>query len=343
MVKQIKSGVAVSKLFPATRLRSLSPCGPIILLVMLAMIAPARAAQWTMVDPSPRASVAAHSVRGFVADVAKMSGGSLVLSAAPLAAGTAQAALLTELAAGRLPVALVPLSALEATDAVVAMDRVPYLASNFIDGAKLWRVLRPYVRDLLKSKGITLLYAVPSPPPSPLSRKPLMQMSAWRDSSVVLNAPAISGFARAVGSSTVAGGSARERLGADSDAVVFQSAPISVADKAWEYATNFLPAPAWFPKQLIVASSRQLAALSAMERDAVFDAADAARRLVWAASEQATGDGVQKLRDYGIKTREPSVDVLIRLEALGRGLLFQWSDGAGEIGAQLVEAYYAIR
>jgi len=333
----------VSKLFPAERLRSLRPCGPIILLVILVMIAPAHAAQWTMANPSPPASFAAHSVGGFVAGVTKMSGGSLVLSAAPVAAGTSQAGLLKELAAGRSPLAVVPLSALEATDPVVAMDRVPYLASNFIDGAKLWRVLRPYVRDLLKSKGITLLYAVPSPPPSPLSRKPLMQMSAWHDSSVVLNAPAISGFARAVGSSTVAGGRARERLGADSDAVVFQSAPISVADKAWEYATHYLPAPAWFPKQLVVANSRQLAALSAMERDAVFDAADAARRLVWAASEQATGDGVQKLRDYGIKTREPSVDVLIQLEAMGRGLLFQWSDGAGEIGAQLVEAYYAIR
>jgi TRAP-type C4-dicarboxylate transport system substrate-binding protein len=333
----------VSKLFLATRLRLLSPYAPITLLVMLAMIAPARAAQWSMADPSPPASVAAHSVRGFVAAVTKMSGGSLVPTAAPPAAGTSQAGLLTELAAGRLPLALVPLSALEATDPVVAVDRVPYLASNFVDGAKLWRVLRPYVRDLLKSKGITLLYAVPSPPPSPLSRKPLTQMSAWRGSSVVLNAPAVSGFARAVGSSTVADGTARERLGADGGAVVFQSAPISVADKAWEYATDFLLAPAWFPKQLVVASSRQLAALSAMERDAVFDAADAARRLVWAASEQATGDGVQKLRDYGIKTRAPSVDVLIQLEAMGRDLLFQWSDGAGEIGAQLVEAYYAIR
>ena len=69
----------------------------------------------------------------------------------------------------------------------------------------------------------------------------------------------------------------------------------------------------------------------------------ASPRAIWTASEQADGEGVQELRDNGIKTREPDVAVLIELEALGRELLFQWSEGAGEGGAQVVEAYYAIR
>lgn len=313
------------------------------LIVAMAMTAPVRAAQWAVVDQAAPDSVAAHSLSGFAAAVTKMSGGSLAIAPLPMAVNTSSAKLLTELAAGRLALASVPLSALEAVDPVVAMDRVPYLASNFVDAAKLWQVLRPYVRDVLKSKGITLLYAVPSPPPSPLSRKPLTQMSAWRGGSVVLNTPALSGFARAVGSSTVANGASRELLGAARAEVVFQSAPVSVGDKAWEYATDHLLAPAWFPKQLVVASSRQLTELSAVDRDALLNAADAAQRQVWMASEQATADGVQKLRDYGIKTRKPPVGVLIQLEALGRDLLFQWSDGAGEAGARLVEAYYAIR
>jgi TRAP-type C4-dicarboxylate transport system substrate-binding protein len=116
-----------------------------------------------------------------------------------------------------------------------------------------------------------------------------------------------------------------------------------VRDKAWQYASDHLLAPAWFPKQLVLVSARQLAALSAVDRDALLNAADAARGQVWAASERATADAVQQLRDYGIKTREPPIGVLIELESLGRDLLFQWSVAAGEVGAQLVEAYYAIR
>ena len=52
---------------------------------------------------------------------------------------------------------------------------------------------------------------------------------------------------------------------------------------------------------------------------------------------------MQRLRDYGIKARTAPVELLIRLEAVGRELLFQWSDAAGETGAELVEGYYAIR
>jgi hypothetical protein len=37
------------------------------------------------------------------------------------------------------------------------------------------------------------------------------------------------------------------------------------------------------------------------------------------------------------------VELLIQLEALGRELLFVWSETAGEAGAELVERYYAIR
>jgi TRAP-type C4-dicarboxylate transport system substrate-binding protein len=318
-------------------------CRSAALFVMLLMVAPAQASQWAVVGQSSPDSVAADSVRAYAAAVTKMSGGSLKLTAQAMAANTSAAQLLTDVAAGRIALASVPLAALEASDPVVAMDRVPYLASNFVDGAKLWQVLHPYVRDTLHSKGITLLYAVPAPPPSPVSRKPLTQMSAWRGSSLVLNAPALRGFARALGTKIVANAVPRDLLGTSRAEVVFQSAPVSARDKAWEYATDLLLAPAWFPKQLVVASTRQLAALGAADRDVLFNAADAARSQAWISAERATVDAVQKLRDYGIKTRKPPVGVLIKLEALGRELLFQWSDGAGEAGAKLVGSYYAIR
>ncbi|MFT5174425.1 MAG: TRAP-type C4-dicarboxylate transport system substrate-binding protein [Gammaproteobacteria bacterium] len=344
-------GVVVRKLIETTRLRPVAAmlshwrarCALIALLVIVLIPTSVQALQWAIVDQSLPNSVAAHSVRGFMAQVTKMSGGALNLAVQGVTANTSSAKSLSELSAGRLAVASVPLAALEIADPVVAMDRVPYLASNFVDGAKLWQVLGPYVRDTLQRQGITLLYAVPLPPPSPLSRKPLMSMDAWRGSSVVLNAPALRGFARAVGARGVADAAPRVLLGASRAEIVFQSAALSVRDKAWQYASDHLLAPAWFPKQLVLVSARQLAALSAVDRDALLNAADAARGQVWAASERATADAVQQLRDYGIKTREPPIGVLIELESLGRDLLFQWSVAAGEVGAQLVEAYYAIR
>ncbi len=125
--------------------------------------------------------------------------------------------------------------------------------------------------------------------------------------------------------------------------MVFESASSAVRDKAWEYAKHYLQASAWFPKELVLVSSQKLAGMSATDRDALLSSADAAGREAWQLAARSAADNVQMLRDYGIKTHETPVNVLIQLEALGRDLLFQWSDGAGETGARLVEAYYAIR
>jgi TRAP-type C4-dicarboxylate transport system substrate-binding protein len=304
--------------------------------------APAQALQWTLSDQSQPDSVIARSVNAFATDVTQSTKGSLALLVAP-APGLTSEKLLAELAAGRMAIATLPLSAFEGSDPVLAMDRVPYLASNYVDGAKLWQVLQPYVRDMLKSRGITLLYAIPLPPPAPLSVKSLTRLDMWRGSTIVRDAPAIAGLARALGARDVAPAAPRKMFSEGSAQVVFQSAALSAHDKAWQYATHYLHATAWFPKQLVMLSNRKLATLRAAQRDMLLNAADAAQLQAWELSQQMTKDSVQKIRDYGIKTREPDVNVLIQLEAIGRQLLFQWSDNAGEAGAQLVEAYYEIR
>jgi TRAP-type C4-dicarboxylate transport system substrate-binding protein len=306
-------------------------------------LGPVSAAQWPLLEHSAASAVTAQSVSDFSAAVRRTSRGSIEIGPAPAGAKVTADRLLSDLSAGRIDLARVSLATLEAFDPVVALDRVPYLATNFIDAAKLWQVLQPYVRDVLKSKGVTLLYAVPQPPRSPLSRKPMIRLSGWRGSTLVMGAPALTGFARAVGAIPAADGKVRELLKDGRADVVFESASSAVRDKAWEFATDFLQASAWFPKELVLANSRKLADLTAAERDALFLAADVAGREAWSLAARSTEDSVQMLRDYGIKTHETPVNVLIQLETLGRDLLFQWSGAAGESGAKLVEAYYAIR
>jgi TRAP-type C4-dicarboxylate transport system substrate-binding protein len=306
-------------------------------------IGPVSAAQWPLVEQSAASAVTAQSVSDFSAAVRSTSRGSIEISPASAGAKVTVDRLLSDLSAGRIGLARVSLAALEAFDPVIALDRVPYLATNFVDAAKLWQVLQPYVRGVLNSKGVTLLYAVPQPPRSPLSRKPIIKLNSWRGSTLVLDAPALTGFARAVGAISVTDVRARELLKGGRADVVFKSASSAVRDKAWEYAAHYLQASAWFPKELVLVSSRKLAGLRAAERDALLRAADVAGREAWLLAARNAEDSVQMLRDYGIKTHKTPVNVLIQLEALGRDLLFQWSDGAGEAGAKLVEAYYAIR
>jgi TRAP-type C4-dicarboxylate transport system substrate-binding protein len=155
--------------------------------------------------------------------------------------------------------------------------------------------------------------------------------------------PGLDALARLLGAQPVSGAPARVALGDGRAQAVFAAADVAARDRAWDYASHYLHAPAWFPVHLVAVNRGALAALAGAQRDAVLNAADAAAAMAWAQAERDTEEAVQKLRDYGLKTAPAPVNMLIQLEAIGRELLFQWSEGAGEAGAELVESYYAIR
>lgn len=311
-------------------------------LALLALLAggPAAAASWSVLGPAPAHRVASQSVQGFAESVALSTAGGVTLELAP---GADAATVLAHVAAARAAMGVFPLALLEAGNPVLAMDRVPFLVTNFVQARKLWQVLRPEVERVLQARGLVLLYAVPSPPPAPIARRPLLTLAAWRGLRLRVAEPALQPLSRALGAQPVSAVDLADALAGGKAEVAFASAAYAADVRAWDYASDFLDASAWYPKQLVAVNRGVLSALDKGQREALLAAARAAGDQAWVLSEQATRDGVQKLRDYGVKTAEPSVALLIQLEALGRDLLFRWSDAAGETGARLVEAYYAIR
>lgn len=324
---QMKTGCAVFALL----------CLPLLALLACAPVA---AASWAVLGPAPVHRVAAQSVRAFAEALARPGGVGVTLVAAP---GADASTVLARVAEGRAAVGVFPLALLEAGNPVLAMDRVPYLVTNFVQARKLWQVLRPEVARVLQARGLMLLYAVPSPPPAPIARQPLPTLAAWRGLRLRVAEPALKPLSRALGAQPVSAVDLADALAGGKAEVAFASAAYAADVRAWDYASDFLDASAWFPKQLVVVNRAALSALNQVQREALLAAARSAGETAWTRSEQATRDGVQKLRDYGVKTAEPSVALLIALEALGRDLLLRWSDTAGEAGARLVAAYYAIR
>lgn len=299
---------------------------------------PAAAARWALAGWTPGGDVVAGSAADFAAAVSAATRGALTL--APDAGGGGA---LEAVTSGRAPAAIVPLAALEKDEPALGMDRVPYLASNFVHARQLWQVLEPEVRRTLEARGLVLLYGLSASPPAPLSGKALTALEDWRGTRMLAGPPSLGDLARILGATAVAGSSAREAMAGGKADIAFLSAVEAADGKAWEYAAHYLHAPAWFPKHVVVARRDAVDALGDAERAALMAAARGAEQRAWARVDEATEDGVQKLRDHAVRTDEPPVGLLIRLEALGRELLFLWSDAAGETGARMVEAYYAIR
>lgn len=310
----------------------------LVVLLALALSPVARAAPWVVLDATPAHGSAAASVQAFAAALGPALGAQVSVTPGRDAGNAA-----AQVASGQASAGAFALHVLAAGDPSLGMIRVPYLATNFVDARKLWQVLRPRVAAALSARGMTLLYGAPGPPPAPISRVAITSMGAWRGVSLLRTDPGIDALSQLLGAEPVGGGSARAALGSGAAQAVFMGADDAVRDLAWEYASHYLHAPAWFPMYLVAANRGALAALDDARRDRVLRAADAAGAQAWTQAEQATEQAIQKLRDHGIKTAQVPVNMLIRLEALGRELLFQWSEGAGEAGAELVEAYYAIR
>jgi TRAP-type C4-dicarboxylate transport system substrate-binding protein len=313
--------------------------GAFALAALLVLAPGVHGAPWTALDATPEHGAAASSVRAFAAALAAATGAPMRVVSAGGDAGQAVASV----AAGQVAVGVFPLRVLERDDPALGMARVPFLATSFVDARKLWRVLRPRVEAALAARGLTLLYGVPTPPAALLSRQAIASIAAWRGVTLLLADPGLDALARLLGAQPVSGAPARVALGDGRAQAVFAAADVAARDRAWDYASHYLHAPAWFPVHLVAVNRGALAALASAQRDAVLSAADAAAAPAWAQAERDTEEAIQKLRDYGLKTAPAPVNMLIQLEAIGRELLFQWSEGAGEAGAELVESYYAIR
>lgn len=316
----------------------------VLLALLVATVAPSvSSVTWTLSHTAPADSTALESLESFAIAVTDGTGGKLRISVgAPVKASEADR-VREALVRGPAPIGAFQLASIASDDPLLAADRVPFLATNFVDGRKLWQVMQPHVKRRLSEQGLSLLFAIPSPPPGLLSSRAIGRVQDFQGIKLVDGSSQLAMLAKLTRAARVRVEPPSKAFGTGAAQLMFVSAPDGVRDKAWEYAKFYYHAPAWFPKLLVVVSKRALITLPGAERDPLLNAADRAESGSWAAAERETERKVQMLRDYGIKVVDPPVQFLIELETLGRELLFEWSESAGEAGALLVEDYYAIK
>ncbi len=245
----------------------------------------------------------------------------------------------------RFAIIEMPMQGVALTDPLPALDTVPFLAMNYPRAEKLWRVVRPRLVAALKARGLHLLYAITTSPPAIISQRPFAHVANFTnaiilDSAVTLRTLAEITRAQLLRVKAGSVASAFKHKGID---FIFVSPSQGVNDQIWNYAQIYTPLPAWFPKHLLLMNESEFAQLDKSLRTTLTLTALQAERSAWSASEQRNQELIQKLRDQGMHIAKPSVDLQLQLQALGRKLLFSWSQNAGDAGARLVEDYYAIR
>ena len=304
-----------------------------------------QAKELSITTSEPASSFVNNSVSRYIEAVAKASKGKLKLSIDVPGQTRTPTVLLKDLKQGALPFITIALGDLELKDPLPSMDSVAFVAMNFVRGQKLWSVVRPRLTEILKAQGVRLLYSIPASPPGLISQRPVAHTSDFRNRIILDGGQPIANLIRASGGQGLrvkakAVASAFKHQGID---FIFISPEQAVQDKAWTYARYYTRISAWYPKHLLLVNEKYFATLDGSLREALLISATASEQVAWKTSELRHKGQVQTLRDYGMKILKPPIALQLELQTLGRKVLFEWSENAGDAGALQIERYYAIR
>ena len=224
---------------------------------------------------------------------------------------------------------------------IFGVDSIPFLATSYADARRLHDASRPVLERVLGAQGLKLLYAVPWPPQSLYSIKPVSALADLKGTRMRAYNPATSRIAELVGASPVTVQLAELPAALATGAVhnFLTSSASGVDSKLWEHTRHFYAVAAWLPRNAVVVNQKAFDALYRAQQDAVLKAAAAAEARGWKASEAKDAEYLQELAAKGM-TIDPRAEGLKReLKAVGDKMTADWLQSAGADGKAVIDAY----
>ncbi len=221
------------------------------------------------------------------------------------------------------------------------LDSIPFLATSYADAKRLSDVSRPALEKVLAGQGLKLLYAVPWPPQSLYSAKPVQSLADLKGTRMRAYNPATSKIAELLGAQPVTVQLAELPQALATGAVnnFLTSSASGVDSKLHEHVKHFYAVAAWLPRNLLVVNQKSFDALDKGTQDAVLKTAAAAEARGWRTSEERDAEYLKELAAKGMKI-DASADGLKReLRAIGDSMTADWLTIAGAEGKAVIDAY----
>ncbi len=242
---------------------------------------------------------------------------------------------------GQVQLGDVVISILANEDPVFEVDTIPMLARSFPQAKKLWSVSRQSVEQKLLKQGVRVLYALPWPPQSLVTKQPVQSMDDLKSVRVRSYSATLSRMIELMGASPtiVSTGEIPQAFSTGVISALITS-PITAADsQAWEYARHYYDIQAFIPKNFMLMNERAFQRLSPASQKAVLEAAARAEEKGWRMAEQLTDKHVSLLREKGMTVAMPPASVDSALTKIGATMVDEWVRKGGNEAQSLVDAY----
>lgn len=221
------------------------------------------------------------------------------------------------------------------------LDSIPFLATSYADARRLHEASRGALDKVLAAQGLKLLYAVPWPPQSLYSAKPVQTLADLKGTRMRAYNPATSKIAELVGAVpvTVQLAELPQALATGGVHNFLTSSASGVDSKLHEHVKHFYAVAAWLPRNAVVVNQRAFSALDKPTQEAVLRSAAAAETRGWRLSEERDGEYLKELAAKGMKIDPSATALKAELRAIGDRMTADWLATAGPEGQAVVDAF----
>ncbi len=297
--------------------------------------------KWDMPTGYPATNYHTENIQMFADDVKKATDGKLNNQVHSNASLFKVPEIKRAVQSGQAQIGELLMSNLENESPIYGADVVPFLASSYPEAMKLWQAQKPFVQKKLDAQGMMLLFAVPWPPQGLYTKKDVNSAADLKGLKFRAYNVGTTRLAELAGMIpvTIQAADLPQALATGVANAFISSGSTGYDSKVWESLTNFYDTKAWLPKNMIFVNKEAFSKLDKATQDAVLKAAAEAEKRGWKLCEEKTTWYVDQLKAKGMKTLEPSPQLMSDLKKFGEQLTKDWLAKAGAEGQQLVDAY----
>jgi TRAP-type transport system periplasmic protein len=282
-----------------------------------------------------------QNLQWFADEVDKASTGKLKITLHPNASLFKANEIKRAVQSAQTPIGEFILSGASNDNALFGIDSIPFLATSYAEAKRLHDSSRPALEKLLASQGMKLLYAVPWPPQSLYSAKPVASLADLKGTRMRAYNPATSKIAELVGATPVTVQLAELPQALATGAVnnFLTSSASGVDSKLHEHVKHFYAVAAWLPRNAVVVNQKAFDGLDKATQDAVLKTAAAAEARGWKTSEERDGEYLKELAAKGMKIDASATALKAELRAIGEKMTADWVAAAGADGKAVIDTY----
>jgi TRAP-type transport system periplasmic protein len=282
-----------------------------------------------------------QNLQWFADEVDKASAGKLKITLHPNASLFKANEIKRAVQSAQTPIGEFILSGASNDNALFGLDSIPFLATSYAEAKRLHDSSRPALEKLLATQGMKLLYAVPWPPQSLYSAKPVASLADLKGTRMRAYNPATSKIAELVGATPVTVQLAELPQALATGAVnnFLTSSATGVDSKLHEHVKHFYAVAAWLPRNAVVVNQKAFDGLDKATQDAVLKTAMAAEARGWKISEERDGEYLKELAAKGMKIDASPTALKAELRALGEKMTADWVAAAGAVGKAVIDGY----